>query len=66
MSKFEYSTKIGDYGEPVRLSVSLELGSPLDKEEYDELKNALATIEKIVYEQRELDKLLNPEVQPNE
>lgn len=63
MSKFEYSTKIGDYNEPVRLTISLELHSPLDKEDYEELKNAIATIEKIVYEQRGL---VSDEVQPNE
>lgn len=56
MAKYEYSTTMGSYDDPVRLTIELRLQTAaLSKDEYDRLNAAFDTIEEIALGQQELN-----------
>ena len=47
MAKFEYSTKIGEYDDPVRLSTSFDVSGEVEQQDYITIKEAFASLEEL-------------------
>lgn len=47
MSKFKYQLEIGEYREPVRIDISLEIEGGLNTTDYASVREALGIIERI-------------------
>lgn len=56
MATYAYETEIGEYSDPVKLSINLKLkNGPISAEDYKALNSAFDTIEEIAIKHQELN-----------